>query len=852
MKKTLLMLALLGGAAPIAPAFAQNSASAFTGSTRFDAMSRVTGTIQPDPDGAGPRGFAAVRNTYDPAGRLTKVETGELSGWQSDTVEPNNWTGFTVSRTLDMQYDQMGRKLVERRSGGGTLHDVTQYSYDALGRLDCTAVRMDAGSFGASVLPNACAHLPAGGNGPDRITRNVYDSAGELVQVREGVGTSAEAAEATFSYTPNGKKKFVIDANGNRGEFRYDGHDRLERWVFPSATKPSAYDDTDQTTALASAGALNEADYEGYGYDANGNRTTLKTRAGQTIGYAFDALNRMTSKDAPGSAVVGYAYDLRGLQTEAKFVTSGLGIVNIFDNAGRLTSTTDSTSGTGRQLTHQYDANSNRTRITHPDGVWFGYDHDGLDRFSSLTQSGTWLMDATYDAEGRRTKLQRDRMASYWNYDGAGRLSSLAHYHTDTAGDVSFIYGYNPASQIVTSTRSNDLYAFTGLSTGDTHSTVNGLNQIAAKGGTPFESDGNGNLRTDGEATYFLDAENRMIQVTGGKSANLSYDPLGRLSSVTANGGTTTFLYDGDQLVAEYFSSGGQVPDARYVQGPGVDEPLIWYAGSTLNDRRHLAADHQGSVIAVSDINGTLMAANRYDEYGLGQDSAPFGRFGYTGQAWLPEVKAYYYKARVYRPEDGRFYQVDPIGYGDQTNLYAYVGSDAVNAIDPSGTCSTGPKGETACTENTQEIVVTGLRQVLSIGVGLSPFGVAADVGTLLTGRDAITGEKVSRGAALVGLIPGVSEARKGVNIIKFAVHIDTKIARKLASRGWTEQSVRRTIENPVRTVAVRDTRRTPGGRLNEPATRYYSPDGGYVVRNNRTGDIVQISNRNNPNWIER
>jgi hypothetical protein len=36
---------------------------------------------------------------------------------------------------------------------------------------------------------------------------------------------------------------------------------------------------------------------------------------------------------------------------------------------------------------------------------------------------------------------------------------------------------------------------------------------------------------------------------------------------------------------------------------------------------------------------------------------------------------------------------------------------------------------------------------------------------------------------------------------------------------------------------------------MNDPATVYYSARGGYVVRNNRTGDIVQISNRLNPNW---
>lgn len=184
---------------------------------------------------------------------------------------------------------------------------------------------MNPAAYG-SLPASACTPGAEGTQGPDRITKNVYDAAGQLAQVRKAVGT-LEHGDATYSYTLNGKQEYVIDANGNRSKMEYDGIDRQAKWIFPSTTAPSAFDGGAPATALSSAGTLDTADYEQYGYDENANRTSLRKRDGSVLGYGYDALNRMTSKTAPqrvglpatDARSVYYGYDLRGLQTYARF-----------------------------------------------------------------------------------------------------------------------------------------------------------------------------------------------------------------------------------------------------------------------------------------------------------------------------------------------------------------------------------------------------------------------------------------------------------------------------------------------------------------------------------------------------
>jgi RHS repeat-associated protein len=76
-----------------------------------------------------------------------------------------------------------------------------------------------------------------------------------------------------------------------------------------------------------------------------------------------------------------------------------------------------------------------------------------------------------------------------------------------------------------------------------------------------------------------------------------------------------------------------------------------------------------------------------YDEYGVVlSDSNPgFQPFGYAGGIDDREAGLVRFGARDYDPLTGRWLTKDPIGLADDLNLYAYVKSVPVSAVDPTG-----------------------------------------------------------------------------------------------------------------------------------------------------------------------
>ena len=173
------------------------------------------------------------------------------------------------------------------------------------------------------------------------------------------------------------------------------------------------------------------------------------------------------------------------------------------------------------------------------------------------------------------------------------------------------------------------------------------------------------------------------------------YDALNRRIQKNVDGSVTTYVYDQEDIHFEFDGSGPSATiAARYTHGARIDEPLVMQrdldggGGFGPGEAFFYHSEGLGSVIALSDDLGTVVAETAYDGFGsvVLQTGSVINPYSYTGRERDPESGLMYYRARYYAPAMGRFIGEDPLGFGaGDTNLQRYALNNVLYWTDPSG-----------------------------------------------------------------------------------------------------------------------------------------------------------------------
>ncbi len=180
----------------------------------------------------------------------------------------------------------------------------------------------------------------------------------------------------------------------------------------------------------------------------------------------------------------------------------------------------------------------------------------------------------------------------------------------------------------------------------------------------------------------------------------------------------------------------------------------------------YASTDHLGSVRALHDDNGTVVADLDHDTFGNREVAVEsFAQpFGYTGREYDADTGLYHYRAREYDPVAGRFLQEDPIWYasGDM-NVYRYVLSNPVRYRDPSGNAAV----EYSCLTQ----FATGAGTAIGVNAGIGLAGVFYNISAQFA---ALNGD-----AARVAMLNGEMKAKQAL-----LTQIGEEIAASLGACG--------------------------------------------------------------------
>lgn len=483
-----------------------------------------------------------------------------------------------------------------------------------------------------------------------------------------------------------------------------------------------------------------------YGYDANGNRTSLTPPGTGTSTYGYDAQNRLISYTGPG-VTAAYTYDGTGLRA-SKTVNGGAAEVYLWDPSSSVPKllvdgAVDVIYGPdGLPLEHY---------VAPPAISLVGTGSGGSAGGSTTTtitlpahQRGDLILVAAVTTANSTVSAPAG-FAAVANFTGASpnqvtqapQETVFRRIADGTETSISLTSSQPVANSAVAAIyRSTDQdYPVDVVAAAATNASGTALNLNSV------------NARRTGELLVGIPAATGNVlpgtwTFGGGLTSRVqkSDNPLSNIAlgdqTLTATGLTGIRPTSTDQS--------GQLIGISLTLAPAPD--MLFY--------QH---DQQGSTRVLTDQFARIRATYTYDPYGrLTSSTGTYGTLlRYTGEYNDPETNLYYLRARYYDPTTAQFLTRDPLETAT-LEAYSYVGDDPADNTDPSGMfcwglCSFGNVWND--TGGKAVHFVDQHRKGIEIGAGVA-LGVAAaatGVGAVVEGAT-LAGVGLGAGSVTMGL----------------------------------------------------------------------------------------------------
>ena len=589
----------------------------------------------------------------------------------SDVDQPSKVIYPTFTRTYE--YDARNRKTVERDVLNESETFTTLFEYDSAGNL---ITQTDKESKSTLYEYDSLSRLIRETGPAGKVTEYTYDDRGGIVALEDG-----ENNITRFEYDRNNKEVKEIRPMGEETAYEYDSVGNLIKKTDAESRKI-------------------EFSYDSAGRLINGTFTASDGTVTKTIAYDYKKTGHLVSyNDGVTSAQYVYDNEYRKISETVNYGAFNLTYSYTYYANGRKKSFTGP-DGIAYQYT--YDSNNQLANIQIPGTGNIFYDSYTWNRPNSVTLPGGSTMAYAYDPLMRTESITDKDPAQAINMDYNyihDKMDNILNKNTEHG---SYVYGYDDVYRLTSAdnpSSSDESYTYDDVGNRLTSASYNdwqynGNNELLSYNGATFGYDENGNMtqktKGTGEMNFVYDVDNRLIRVEDESSSVIAeyyYDPFGRRLWKEVGGTRTYYLYSDEGLVGEYDATGVEIKTYGYKpDSTWMTDPLFMKQGTEYYFYHN---DHLGTPMIMTDINGSIVWSAIYDSFGKAEvqpSSTIENDLRFPGQYYDSETGLHYNWYRYYEPEIGRYLRTDPIGFlGGDLNLYAYVGNNPVNFVDPWG-----------------------------------------------------------------------------------------------------------------------------------------------------------------------